>query len=77
MIKYGIRAVFLDEESKEAGSTYFNEVTFNSEEEALSAINGTYGDELLQASVIDSQTEEDLIGLVCDDLKPYAITEEN
>lgn len=77
MIKYGIKAIFLDEESKEAGSTYFDEVTFNSEEEALNAINGSYGDELLQASVIDSQTEEDLIGLVCDDLKPYVITEEN
>ena len=73
--KFGIRAVFTCE-GKEDTYTFYDEQIFNSEEEALEAINDSYGEELAQASTYDSLHEEDLIGYLYEDLEPYLIEEE-
>jgi hypothetical protein len=73
--KYGIKAVFTCE-GKEDRFTYYAEQIFNSEEEALEAINDNYGEELAQAATIDSEIESDLIGYLYEDLEPYLIGEE-
>lgn len=73
--KFGIRAVFTCE-GKEDRFTYYAEQIFNSEEEALEAINDNYGEELAQASTIDSEIESDLVGYLYEDLEPYLIEEE-
>jgi hypothetical protein len=73
--RYGIRAIFTCE-GKEDRYTYFDEQIFNSEEEALEAINDSYGEELAQASTLDSRIEQDLIGYLYEDLEPYLIEEE-
>ena len=72
--KYGIRAIFTCE-GKEDRFTYYAEQIFNSEEEALEAINDNYGEELAQASTIDSEIESDLIGYLYEDLEPYLLEE--
>jgi hypothetical protein len=73
--KYGIRAIFTCE-GKEDTYTFYDEQIFNSEEEALEAINDSYGEELAQASTYDSLHEEDLIGYLYEDLEPYIIEKE-
>jgi hypothetical protein len=42
-------------------------------EEALEEKNDSYGEELAQASTLDSRIEEDLVGYFYDDLEPYLI----
>jgi hypothetical protein len=71
---WGIRAVF------EHNSlflphkyTYFDEVTYATEKEALEAINGDRGEELSQASSIDCKTEDDLKDHYLTDLEPYQL----
>jgi hypothetical protein len=71
-MKYGIRAVFTCE-GKEDKYTNYSEQIFNSEEEALKAINDNYGEQLAQDATIDGENEEDLIGYLYEDLEPYAI----
>jgi hypothetical protein len=73
--KYGVRAVFTCE-GKEDTYTFYDEQIFNSEEEAMEAINDSYGEELAQASTYDSLHEEDLIGYLYEDLEPYIIENE-
>jgi hypothetical protein len=73
--KFGIRAVFTCE-GKEDTYTFYDEQIFNSEEEAMEAINDSYGEQLAQASTYDSLHEEDLIGYLYEDLEPYLIEEE-
>jgi hypothetical protein len=72
---WGIRAVF------EHNSlflphkyTYFDEVTYATEKEALEAINGDRGEELSQASTIDCKTEDDLKDHYLCDLEPYQLS---
>ena len=74
-MKYGIRAIFTCE-GKEDTYTFYDEQIFNSEEEAMEAINDSYGEELAQASTYDSLHEEDLIGYLYEDLEPYIIEKE-
>ena len=71
---WGIRAVF------EHNSlflphkyTYYDEVTYATEKEALEAINGDRGEELSQASTIDCKTEDDLKDHYLCDLEPYEL----
>jgi hypothetical protein len=73
--KYGIRAIFTCE-GKENRFTYYAEQIFNSEEEALEAINDNYGEELSQAATIDCEIESDLVGYLYEDLEPYTIEKE-
>ena len=73
--KYGIRAIFTCE-GKEDTYTFYDEQIFNSEEEAMEAINDSYGEELAQASTYDSLHEEDLIGYLYEDLEPYILEKE-
>jgi hypothetical protein len=73
--KYGIRAIFTCE-GKEDRFTYYAEQIFNSEEEALEAINDNYGEELSQAATIDCEIESDLVGYLYEDLEPYTIEKE-
>jgi hypothetical protein len=68
--KWAIKAVFIDEKGEEKGLTIYEERLFNSEKRAIKAINDSYGEELVQACEIDVETEEDLIGLIFDDLIP-------
>lgn len=68
--KWAIKAVFVDEKGEEKGLTIYEEHLFNSEKEAMRAINGSYGEELVQACEIDVEIEQDLIGLIFDDLIP-------
>ena len=68
--KWAIKAVFVDNNGEEKGATIYEEKLFSSKEEALKAINGGYGDLLAQACVIDLETEEDLTGLIFEDLEP-------
>lgn len=72
MAKYGIRAVFCHESNSDQ-YTYYSEVTYNSFEEALEAINSDRGEELSQASTIDNKIEPDLAGYWLDDLEPYKL----
>ena len=71
-MKYAIRAVFTCE-GKEDKYTNYSEQIFNSEEEALVAINDNYGEQLAQDATIDGENEADLIGYLYEDLEPYAI----
>jgi len=78
--KYGIRAVFTCE-GKEDRYTYYTQQIFNSEEEALKAINDNYGEQLAQDATIDTENASealnpDLIGYLYEDLEPYLIEEE-
>ena len=73
--QYGIRAVFTSE-GREDRYTFYDEQIFNSEEEAMEAINDSYGEELAQASTIDSEIESDLIGYLYSDLEPDLIGRE-
>lgn len=73
MAEYGIKAVFCNKQGQEAGATFYSEVTFRSEQKALKAINGGLGEQLSQASIIDSENEADLEGLTFSDLEPYLI----
>jgi len=74
-MKYGIRAIFTCE-GKEDTYTFYDEQIFNSEEEAMEAINDSYGEELAQASTLDSKIESDLVGYLYEDLEPYLIEKE-
>jgi hypothetical protein len=78
--KFGIRAVFTCE-GKEDRYTNYTEQIFNSEEEALEAINDNYGEQLAQDATIDTENASealnpDLIGYLYEDLEPYLIEEE-
>ena len=78
--RYGIRAIFTCE-GKEDRYTYYSEQIFNSEEEALEAINEGYGEQLAQDATIDTENASeglnpDLIGYLYEDLEPYLIEEE-
>ena len=78
--KYGIRAVFTCE-GKEDRFTNYSEQIFNSEEEALAAINDNYGEQLSQDATIDNENASealnpDLIGYLYEDLEPYIIEKE-
>jgi hypothetical protein len=73
-MKYGIRAIFTCE-GKEDTYTFYDEQIFNSKEEAMEAINNSYGEELAQASTLDSKIESDLIGYLYEDLEPYLLEE--
>jgi hypothetical protein len=78
--KYGIRAVFTCE-GKEDRYTNYTEQIFNSEEEALAAINDNYGEQLAQDATIDTENASealnpDLIGYLYEDLEPYIIEKE-
>jgi hypothetical protein len=74
--QYGIRAVFTSE-GREDRYTFYDEQVFNSEDEALEAINDNYGEELAQASTIDNEIESDLVGYLYSDLEPYLIEVES
>ena len=52
-----------------------SEPSLRCEEEAMEAINDSYGEELAQASTYDSLHEEDLIGYLYEDLEPYLLEE--
>jgi len=78
--KYGIRAIFTCE-GKEDKYTNYSEQIFNSEEEALAAINDNYGEQLAQDATIDTESASedlnpDLIGYLYEDLEPYIIEKE-
>jgi hypothetical protein len=76
MGKYGIKALFYSNNNNEnTGVTYYDEVTFNSEEEAIDAICGEYGDLLVAVATIDCENEEDLEDTYFGDLEPYLISE--
>jgi hypothetical protein len=77
--KYGIRAIFTCE-GKEDKYTNYSEQIFNSEEEALEAINDNYGEQLSQDATIDTENASedlnpDLIGYLYEDLEPYLLEE--
>jgi hypothetical protein len=74
--QFGIRSVFT-KEGEEDRYTFYDEQIFNSEEEAMKAINDSYGEELAQASTIDSEIESDLVGYLYSDLEPYLIEKES
>ncbi len=72
-MRYAIKAIFTDQDGKESGLTYYDETVFNSESEAIEAINSPYGDDLVSASIIDCETAPDLVGLMFSDLVPYLL----
>lgn len=69
---YALAAVFTsNEDSTKETFTYYEEKLFSTLEEAESAINDTYGEELAQLATIDSQNESDLQGFYFSDLQAY------
>lgn len=89
--EWGIKAVFIHNETGDVKYDLYengeaeSEVTgtypamsgpYESEAEALEAINGWRGDLIAQAATIDTKNEEDLKGYYLDDLVPYLIEKE-
>jgi hypothetical protein len=75
MTKYGIRSVFCHE-SKSDQYTYYSEVTYDSLEDVMEAINSDRGEEIAQASTIDNKNEEELVDYWLDEIEPYEISEQ-
>lgn len=89
--EWGIKAVFIHNDTGHTKFDLYengeaeSEVTdiypamsgpYESEAEALEAINGWRGDLIAQAATIDTKNEEDLQGYYLDDLVPYLIEKE-
>ena len=71
--RWGIRAVFRsNDDDIIVDYTYYDEVTYLTEQECLDAINGERGDLLSEASTIDSK---EMNNAYLDDLEPYLIEE--
>ena len=68
---YAIRAVFKHEDNDTTNYTYYDTYEFDTEQDALDAINGELGEELSAMATIDTENEEDLEGYYFDDLEPY------
>lgn len=66
-----IRAVFRHPHLKDVKYTYFDEVSYLTEEQCMEDVNGDRGEELAQASTIDTEIDEELKGFYLDDLEPY------
>jgi len=75
LTKYALKAIFLPNEGGEAKYTFYPEVTFDTEQEAINAINGDYGDELAQSASLDTEIDQDLNNYYFDDLDVYRIGE--
>ena len=73
---WGLRAIFLTDRDNTVNYTFYDEVKFKTEAEAIEAINSEYGDMLADAATIDCDIEDDLIGYYLEDLEPYKIEEE-
>jgi hypothetical protein len=69
---YGIRAVFCAE-GKPDTYTHYSETQFETIGDALDAIEGDLGEQLLDAATLDSKIEPDLAGYYLSDLEPYLI----
>ena len=89
--EWGIKAVFIHNDTGHTKFDLYengwadSEVTgiypakcgpYESEAEALEAINSWRGDLIAQAATIDTKNEEDLQGYYLDDLVPYLIEKE-
>lgn len=89
--EWGIKAVFIHNETGDVKYDFYengeadSENTgiypakcgpYESEAEALEAINSWRGDLIAQAATIDTKNEEDLKGYYLDDLVPYLIEKE-
>lgn len=73
MTKYALKAIFLPNNEGEPRHTYYPEVTFDTEEDAINAINAEYGETLSQLSTVDSGIDPDLFDYYFDDLDVYTI----
>ena len=74
MSKYAIKAVF-EVAPLPTQYTYYTEVTFDTEEEAMDALNGEYGETLSEAATIDTQSDPNLADYYLDDLVVYKVGE--
>lgn len=72
--RWGLAAEFSRPDGEDA-YTFYDEVIFDTYEEALEAVNSEYGETLVAAANIDIETEEDLEGAIFEDLAPYEIEE--
>ena len=75
MSNYAIKAVFLSNDEGDPQYTYYTEVTFDTEEEAMDALNGEYGETLSEAATIDTQSDPNLADYYLDDLIVYKVGE--
>lgn len=73
MSKYGLAAEFFNPVTEEDTYTFYDEVKFDSYEEALVAVNEEYGETLVAAAQIDIENEANLQGFVFEDLVPYEL----
>ena len=74
LTKYAIKAIFVPAPLP-TQYTLYEEVLFDTEEEATDALNGEYGETLSQAATIDTQSDPDLADYYLDDLVVYKIGE--
>ena len=74
MTKYAIKAVFAPAPLP-IQYTLYEEVLFDTEEEAMDALNGEYGEALSEAATIDTQSDPNLADYYLDDLIVYKVGE--
>jgi hypothetical protein len=73
-MKYAIKAIF-EPAPLPTQYTLYEEVLFDTEEEAVDALNGEYGETLSQAATIDTQNDPDLSDYYLSDLIVYKVGE--
>jgi|APGre2960657404_1045060.scaffolds.fasta_scaffold562508_2 hypothetical protein len=73
--RYAIKAIFSNEDGKSA-YTYYEERTYATPVTANRAINGGWGDLLVQAATLDCKYDAELKGYWLEDLDVYEIKEE-
>lgn len=74
MSRWAIKAVFYNEAGEE-NFTYYEEKTYRTREEALSAINDEHGEQIAQDATLDCEIDGELKGFFLDDLDVYEVEE--
>ena len=76
MSKWGLVAEFYHYEKGEDAYTFYDEVTYDSYEEAMEAVTTEYGETLVAAANLDIESDPQLKGFNFEDLAPYLIDEQ-
>lgn len=76
MEKYGLVAEFYNYKTGEDNYTFYEEVQYDSYEEAAEAIDDEAGEQIISFAQIDIKNEPDLRGYTFEGIAPYLIEPE-